>query len=263
MSLFRAKTPAPELIVLPEADECPALTFLLVRDRFRTLRITVKPDGNVTVKAPGRARTADVLAAVQGKREWIEAKRTFFRRRCRPGPRTYEDGELFYYLGRPFQLRLVPPAQTGAPTGRARLPAARLQGRELLVAGPNLTPDRVRKAVETWRQQTSESLLGRRLPRLHALACRVLGDAPPLPDLKVRSLKRRWGSCSTRGGITLARQLSAVPLEGVDYVILHELCHLRRMDHSPRFYELLERLLPDARARARRLHLWGLEHPKD
>lgn len=275
MNPFRPKTSAPELIVLPEADGQPALPFLLVRDRFHTLRITVKPDGSVTVKAPARTRAADILAAVEGRRAWIEAKRAFFRQRPQPEPRRYADGETFYYLGRPFRLRLLPTdglsatdaavSRTSAAESRrpVRLPSARLSGRELVVTGTDLTPDRVRKALETWRQRTALRLLGKRLPRLHAYACQVLGDSVPLPALNVRSLKRRWGSCSVRGEITLARQLSAVPLEGVDYVILHELCHLRRMDHSPHFHALLDRLLPDARDRAQRLHVWGLEHAKD
>lgn len=263
-----SKLSAPELIVLPEAAGRPALPFLLLRDRWRTLRITVRPDGGVTVKVPIRARIGDVLAAVNRKRAWIEAKRTFFRQRPLPPPRAYVEGEIFYYLGRPFRLRFTAPGTagyTGTGPGRRRAAVAQLWGSELLIRPGRapLTPDAVRRAVEHWRQKTTESLLRRRLIRLHAQACARLGDRLPLPTLKVRSLKRRWGSCSARGEITLARQLSAVPPVYVDYVIFHELCHLRHMNHGPRFHALLDALVPGAAALARELHLWGLEHPKD
>lgn len=252
-------SPSPQLIVLPETAERPALPFLLLRDRWRTLRITVRSDGGVTVKVPLRARIGDVLDAVHRKRAWIEAKRAFYRARLLPPPRRWAEGELFYYLGRPFRLRFAAPALTG----RRRAVMARLRGNELVIRpGPApLTPEAVRRAVEQWRQATAENLLRRRLDRLRARAGARLDV--PLPALRVRSLKRRWGSCSARGEITLARQLAAVPLAHVDYVIFHELCHLRHMDHGPRFHALLEELLPGAAVRARELHLWGLEHAKD
>ncbi len=250
---------APELIVLPETADLPALPFLLLRDRWRTLRITVQADGSVTVKAPFRARPRDVLDAVQRKRAWIEAKRHFFRERVLPPPRLWVEGEVAYYLGRPFRLRFAEPASAG----RRRAAAAKLRGKELVIlpGSAPLTSDTVRRSVELWRQNTAESLLRRRLLRLYAKV-RARLDVP-CPTLRVRSLKRRWGSCSARGEITLARQLSAAPLAYVDYVILHELCHLRHMNHGPRFHALLEELLPDAAIRARELRLWGLEHTKD
>ena len=78
----------------------------------------------------------------------------------------------------------------------------------------------------------------------------------------MRSLKRRWGSCSARGDIMLAAQLIALPLPLIDYVLFHELCHLRYMNHSPAFHALLHRLMPDAKTREARIHVWALEHPR-
>ncbi len=74
------------------------------------------------------------------------------------------------------------------------------------------------------------------------------------PDLAIRVLKSRWGSCSPRGRITLNVKLIQVPRAYIDYVVFHELCHLAEPNHSPRFYELLERVLPDWRERRERLN---------
>lgn len=256
------ESPTEELMVLAKTSSFPALTFLLRRDHCRTLRIVVRPDGTVTVRAPFRTRGAEVIRIVAARRSWIEAKRAFFRQRPAPLPHRYESGESFFYLGRPYRLRL----EEDAEASPRRLPVIRLRGDELVARGRHLTPDRIRRAVRDWRKDIGKKLYGRRLRRLHERVCRILDDAPPTPGLRVRSLKRRWGSCALkdgRGEITLALRLSAAPLACVDHVILHELCHLRHMNHSPAFHALLRRLDPEAAATARRLHLWGLEHGED
>ncbi|MCH5278003.1 MAG: M48 family metallopeptidase [Desulfovibrionaceae bacterium] len=250
---------AQERITLPETADWPALPLELTCDRWRSIRITVRPDGAVLVKAPFRARRESVLDAVQRKRGWIEAKRRFFRERGLPPPRLWAEGEILYYVGQSFRLRFD--AQGRA--GRRRGAVALLRGRELVIRPGNapLTPDLARRAVEAWRQSLAESLFRRRLARLYARYAGRLGV--PCPALRVRSLKRRWGSCSARGVVTLARQLSAAPLACVDYVIVHELCHLRHMNHGPRFHALLEELLPGAARLAKELQRWGLEHGRE
>ena len=75
-------------------------------------------------------------------------------------------------------------------------------------------------------------------------------------------MKRRWGSCSVRGEITLAAQLIAMPLPLIDYVIFHELCHLRAMNHGKAFHTLLRLLLPDKKNREESIRIWALEHPR-
>lgn len=249
---------APERISLPETTELPSLSFELVRDRWRSIRISVRPDGMVTVKAPFRVGRTDLLNIVQRRRNWIEAKRRFFQARTLPPPRLWAEGEYFYYVGRPFCLCFGAPVRPG----RRRGAVAGLQGRKLMLrpGSATLTPDVVRRAVEKWRQSLAEKLFRHRLARLYAKFGGRLGV--PCPSLRVRSLKRRWGSCSARGVVTLARQLSAAPLACVDYVIVHELCHLRHMNHGPGFHALLEELLPGATQLARALQRWGLEHDR-
>lgn len=249
---------APKPLILPETAELPALPVSLLRDHCRTIRITVRPDGGVTVKAPLRLGTEALLNAILRRRSWIEAKRRFFREHAPPPPRLWTEGEIFYYVGRPFRLRLSGIDAPGQPGRRGA--EAGLRGRELVLRPGNspLTPELTRRAVERWRQNLAESLFRRRLARLYARCGERLGA--PCPALRVRSLKRRWGGCSARGIMTLARQLSAAPLACVDYVIVHELCHLRHMNHGPGFYALLEELLPGAARLAKELQRWGLEH---
>lgn len=109
-------------------------------------------------------------------------------------------------------------------------------------------------------RQEWKKALTRRLEELHQLVCHTLGDGEPLPDIVVRELKSRWGSCARRRHngaafcrITLSLRLMTLPPDLADYVILHELCHMRRMDHSDAFHALLERVCPGHRERERAL----------
>lgn len=242
------KTSVPEVLTLPEAD----LTFTLQRDSFRTLRLTVKADGRVLVKAPASVPLEMVMDFVRSRLDWIDKKRALFLQHTGM-PTEYRDGGLIYCFGQPFRIALVP-ARRGS---RPRL----IRGCLELPCRDN-RPELVEKAFKTWQQSLAKLILARRLARLERLACRILGDAVRSSTLTVRALKRRWGSCSVRGEITLAARLTALPMPLIDYVIYHELCHLRRMDHSPHFHKTLLRLLPDAREREKQLRIWTLEHPR-
>ena len=103
----------------------------------------------------------------------------------------------------------------------------------------------VRAALWRWYRHQAGRLFA---ARLSELAGRLpwLADDPPL---RLRRMRRRWGSCSASGVITLNTHLVKAPTALLDYVILHELCHLRELNHGPRFYELMDQALPDWRAR--------------
>ncbi|WP_276819465.1 M48 family metallopeptidase [Mailhella massiliensis] len=238
-------------LVLPGTD----LSFLFQRDGCRTLRIAVKADGSVRVKAPSRLALKEVFSFLHARLDWVRAKQDFFAAH-RGAPSEFCEGGIIFYLGRPFTIRLMPAGK--------HVPA-RLAGRQLhlpLPPGRENDVSAVEKAFRLWRLTAAKHMLGRRLARMEQRARLLLGDEAAPASLTVRSLKRRWGSCTVRGDITLAAQLIALPLPLVDYVICHELCHLRQINHGPAFHRLLLRLLPDAREREGRIHVWALEHPR-
>ncbi len=241
-------------LVLPGSD----LSFLFQRDGCRTLRMTIRADGSVTVKAPARLPMEDVFSFVRSRLDWVRTKREFFAlHRGEPAPA--REGERVLFLGRPFIIRAVS-AQRNA---RARLTGGALELPCLRQGNDEQRASRaVERAFQRWRLDAAKLILGRRLARLERTARRVFGDEAGVSSLTVRSLRRRWGSCSVRGDITLAAQLIAMPLPLIDYVLCHELCHLRVMNHGPIFHALLLALLPDAERRKRLIHIWGLEHPR-
>lgn len=242
------KTSEPKLLGLPGTS----LEFHLQRDFCRTLRLTVKPDGSVLVKAPARVPLNAILDFVRSRLVWIDEKREFFLRHRGEGIRFENDGIIFF-AGKPFRLKLIPAHRGEKPLlirGQLELPCR------------SESSEDVEAAFKAWRLSLAKQVLTRRLARLETKARIVFGDGAAVSGITVRSLKRRWGSCSVRGEITLAAQLVELPLPLIDYVICHELCHLRRMDHSPAFRTALTALLPEARERERLIRIWSLEHPR-
>jgi predicted metal-dependent hydrolase len=100
--------------------------------------------------------------------------------------------------------------------------------------------------VNTWYRKRAHETLGRYLEKCYAIASRH-GVAEPV--LTIRTMPRRWGSCSLKGRITLNLNLVKAPVHCIEYVIMHELCHLKYHDHSKSFYSLLTRCQPDWRHR--------------
>jgi predicted metal-dependent hydrolase len=199
--------------------------------------IHVEPDGRVVVDAPEGVSHESVMAAVKKRSRWIvghvEAART---RTAHVRPREYVSGEAVHYLGRRYRLRVMVDA--------AAMPVCKLRGSYLEVTVREAQPTGVRKALEQWyRHRAREVLRG----RLDAIAKRLrwVKAAPPM---RLQSMRVQWGSCSPAGRITLHPGLVKAPGECIDYVLLHELCHLASHDHSPRFYRLLDRHLPNWRA---------------
>lgn len=241
-------------LMLPGTDLC----FLFQRDGCRTLRMAVKSDGSICVKAPAGLPIERVFSFMTARIDWVRRKRDFFvSHQGMAAP--VRDGTTVLYLSRPFLIRPV----CFGKNVRARLYGHTL---ELPCLRPKADAETNAKALERaflrWQKDTARLVLGKRLTRMERRARAVFGDDARVSSLTVRSLRRRWGSCSVRGEITLAAQLIAMPLPLIDYVLCHELCHLRAMNHGPGFHTLLRMLLPDADEREKRIRIWGLEHPR-
>lgn len=207
------------------------------------LSISVNPDGSVTALAPAGRSLDEVLAHLKRRRSWIARQRRHFEKyQPLPVPKRYVAGETHLYLGRQYRLRLT----------QADDMSVRLVGRffEVHVRRPT-QPQEIAAAMGAWYQSHAEAIFHDRMSR-----CTQMASALRLGTdvrLRARLMERRWGSCSKAGIITLNVSLVKMPLHCIDYVIIHELCHLRIHDHSPAFFRMLGRCLPDWRRRKERL----------
>lgn len=214
-------------------------------DGFRTLRISVRPEGIVNVRAPQGTPIHHIGIRVQAKSAWIFRHLERFREARRLAlPREYVSGETHRYLGRSYRLRVRQGERNDV----------RLAGRFFEVTTAN-TPhsDKVRELLDLWYLRRARAVFSR---ILEDLCSRYGAHGIDVPGrVIVRAMSSRWGSCSRVGTITLNRHLVRAPMQCVEYVIAHELCHLRHHGHTTDFYELLSTLMPDWQERKAKLAL--------
>lgn len=221
-----------------------AMAFELVRADRETLEIAVLPDGTVIVKAPREAREDDVLARVARRARWIAGQKRYFAQFApRTPPRRYVGGETHLYLGRQYRLAI----DQGEPQG-VRLVAGWFR---VTVAG-EASPELVRGLLDGWYGEKARLRLAERLDVCWA---RFPSTVLTRPKLRLRRMRTHWGSMSAAGTLSLRPDLVRAPRECIDYVIIHELCHLVHANHGPEFRTLLERVLPDWERRKHRLEL--------
>lgn len=212
------------------------IEYVVYRASRKTVAIDVYPDQRVEVRVPLDADAARVTETVRRHAQWIvRQQRQFAAYPAEAQPRTYVSGESYRYLGRQYRLKV----EHGTPT------TVRLQRGILQVTVPTgAGADQVQRAVERWYRERAQRVFQ---ARLDACYPRVASLGLPYPPFELRRMKTRWGSCSRAGVIRLNLRLIQAPRDCIDYVIIHELCHLKEHNHSKRYYALLERALPEWR----------------
>jgi predicted metal-dependent hydrolase len=202
------------------------------------MRIVVKPDLCVTVDVPNGFNDDEIMDALRSKARWIVRQLGEFEDyHPLPTPYKFISGETFVYLGRQYRLKV----EQG---GKA---PAKLRGCFLHVTVPERSDNTaVRSAVDSWYRERADDVFRRYLASCMIVAGR---HGVKLPVLTIREMRTRWGSCSAAGRVTLNLRLIHAPVHCIEYVVMHELCHLVHHDHSPQFFRLLTRCMPDWKKR--------------
>ena len=217
------------------------IPFTLKRTARKTLGIEVGPDGRVQVTAPRDTPEPEIRWRVERRGAWILRQQRDLAKLPPPlPPRQYVSGESWRYLGRQHRLRVL----EGEPEG------VRVTRGELLVTVG--TPERTGKVLGGWLRHRAQEVLAERVAFCleHARHFGVHHSG----EFTLRRMKNQWGSCTRSGHLTFNPLLVQAPRECMDYVILHELCHLREFSHSAAYYRLLARMLPDWKRRRERLN---------
>ena len=219
-----------------------AIEYTLTYAARKTLAIHVHPDRSVTVKAPAGSNLAAVEGFLRKRAPWVLRKQAEFAALPpKQPPRRYVSGESFSYLGRHYRLKVSEGEREWVKLARGYLE----------VTTPNKANTAyVQAQVELWLRRQAQRHLHERvvalLPRFKPLA---LAE----PELAVRAMKSRWGSCTGKGKITLNLHLMRAPRPCIDYVVVHELCHLVEHNHGKGFYALMDRVMPEWRKRREEL----------
>ena len=212
-----------------------AITYDLAFTKRKTLGIIVTSDSQVNVRAPIGTSLEEIDRIVQKRAAWITRKqREFESYPPKLPPRQYLSGEKHYYLGKQYPLNVI----VGTPS------SVELTRGRLLITIRDDDPARVKHQLTEWYREQARRVF---TERLEACYPKIQPYSVPYPDIKIRLMRKRWGSCTAAGRINLNLRLIQAPIPYIDYVIVHELCHLKEHNHSRAYYTLLDCLLPNWR----------------
>ena len=215
--------------VLAYGDDRIPYQVTVNETRRSRVAIHVYPDGSVAVDAPPGFSDDSIKAAVQKRARWVvghvsEAREKYAHVR----PKAYVSGEQVLYLGRRYMLKVILVDCKPEP--------ARLRGNRLEVQTSNGSQVDIRGRLRAWYRVKGRDYLSR---RIEALATELPWvDAPP--SFRLLEMSRQWGSCSPSGEIIINSHLIKAPRQCIDYVLLHELAHLKHHDHGAEFWKLID-----------------------
>jgi len=219
------------------------IDYQVVRRARKTLEIAVEPDASVVIAAPEGAALEAIEAKLRKRAAWITRQQRFFTQFLPRVPaRAFLPGETHLYLGRQYRLKVVPHVQQAVKMTR---------GYFIVQTHRPLSPNVTQELVEAWYRERAHIKFAERIE----INLRRFPDseAHRPQGLTVRHLKQRWGSMSPGSRLMLNRRLIEAPIDAIDYVITHELCHVTEPNHGAAFYELLGRVMPDWERRKLRL----------
>ncbi len=221
------------------------IPFQLGYSKRKSLEIAVYPDGSVSVKAPLGTDEKTVRSRVHKRACWINRQLRYFAQFApRTPPRRFVGGESHLYLGRKYRLK----------TRQSETESVLLKRGFFHIAAVDVNPARVAKLLGEWYRRRADVYFAQVFEECwhrHHFQNRGVYK----PTLKIRNMKTRWGSLSGKGTITLNLELIKAPRECIEYIVIHELCHLIHPNHGKEFYNLLESRLPDWMKRKHKLEM--------
>ena len=203
----------------------------------RRIHLEINNAGDLRVVAPRRMSRRAIHKALQQRAGHVARFLIKARARQRDLPEyLYTSGEKHLFMGRRYPLEIL--------ESRGTRGTVSLADECIEVMVPEPTYDKIRNKLENWYRQRAQQHFAERLAVYSQAAPWIVGEVPPM---RLRRMKRTWGSCSSKGAITLNPHLVKAPAECIDYVIAHEVCHLREHNHGKAFYALQEQLYPNWR----------------
>ncbi|HET6991063.1 MAG TPA: SprT family zinc-dependent metalloprotease [Bacteroidia bacterium] len=211
----------------------------------KTLGIAVHPDGSIIISAPMDASFKTIESKIEKRSPWIAKQLRYFSKNAKPIHKPeWVSGESIYYLGRQYRLKVLKGEQN-----------IKLEGKYLVVhVLEKSNYSEIARLVYKWYKEHGKNIFSQRLERhIHILTKEKIR----VNSLSVRKLEKRWGSCTKQGKIVLNMDLVKAPVDCIDYVMVHEICHLKYHNHGKKFFQLLYKHFPDWEKKKRKLENFG------
>ncbi|MFA7554481.1 MAG: SprT family zinc-dependent metalloprotease [Spongiibacteraceae bacterium] len=215
------------------------IKYVIKRQRRKTIALHVLADASIEVRAPEWVPKSELINFVEKRTAWIVEQRAKVQKKLALVPGFYH-GQQHSFLGQRYPLCVVKAARAGGALVDGSL--------VLKVRDPNDT-QQVQKALEQWYRQQAGPCFEERMFACFEAFPDWFQDQYRIPEITIRKMRRRWGSCSSKGDVTLNLMLMKMPLACIDYVVTHELCHLEAFHHGRAFYDLLAAVMPQWRER--------------
>jgi len=209
------------------------INYSLLYCERKSMEVAVHPDCSVVVKVPTGSNMVLIETKINKRARWILQQQSYFRQFTPKTPeRSYVNGETHLYLGKQYRLKIARGDENSVKLSRGFFHVT-------IRDEPN--PERAKKLLSTWYVTKASLQFNESLDRCWPRFARF---AFPKPALSIKQMQKRWGSLSDKGTVTLNTNLVKAPKECIDYVVTHELCHLKHPDHSSEFYKLLDTVIP-------------------
>lgn len=214
------------------------IEFECIRSNRKSIGIEIKGDGKVIVRAPKHVSDKFIRECVTSREEWILKKQAIFQERMvNSPPIQYIEGEFFMFLGEKYPLKF----RTDVTNKKCKI---YLDEGHLIYENGARTTQAIQNQLEMWYRYTAQEVVEDRI----RYYLKYFAVKPAY--IKVKTQKKRWGSCSSKRHLLFNWNLIKAPLEVLDYIVVHEMSHMVHMNHSKKFWGVVESIMPNYKAHA-------------
>ncbi|WP_394866755.1 M48 family metallopeptidase [Paraclostridium bifermentans] len=215
------------------------IKFNIIYRKRKTMSLEIKRDGIINVIAPNGLDKTFIVDKVKNKSDWIIKKldeiEVLDNNRY---IRSYESGDIFLYLGNEYILEnLVDKSTIGTSVS--------LENNKLIVRSNSNNKDVIQRALKKWYTDETLGIVKERINYYK------LFFEDTVTSIKIKDQKSRWASCTYKNEILFNLRCSMMPIQIIDYIVVHEMCHMEHRNHSKDFYLAVERILPDYKERVK------------
>lgn len=214
------------------------IDYSIIRSNRKTISISILPNKEVIVRAPHQISDKTLQDLLTTKKKWIDAKLKELPPPKEPSKDTYNDGDRILYRGKEYKIKVVSDSSL-------RKSDIILKEDELWVFKKNNETKETKELLINWYKQQARNLVQTRMNYYNQIINKPIGK------VRIKNQKSRWGSCSSKGNLNFNWRIILMPDDMCDYIIVHELCHLKYMNHSKMFWSSVESILPDYKERQR------------
>ncbi len=240
------------------------IEYQSIRSKRKTVAIYIRDDGSVQVRAPKWVSETEIQKMIEEKSEWIRKKQQETADKNCVRQKYYTEGAVFLCMEKEYRLHIT----------ESKRNAVYVQGRGeglLVVKARGLEEAYIKELLIKWsgeqlKRYVQEAVI-RYLPAIGELAQKEYKKQEEYEErssqmhITIKNVKTRWGSCSAKGHLNFSVKLAMAPAKIIDYVVVHEMCHLLHMNHGSEFWSAVATILPDYQKRRRYLkeNGWRLE----